>query len=151
MNTLKILGNTTKHWTNEEKEARAAAEDSLRRPETLLQIPDYVASDEVAMRFWIETLDMAEEIELYDNMDRNILGTYCLLMSRLLDLRAAYKVNRDLNIIDGKNVEMLRKTETLQLQYANRLGLTPESRARLARKRSIPEAKDPYDDLYGEA
>ena len=43
----------------------------------------------------------------------------------------------------------LRLLEASQLNYAGKLGLTPESRVRLAQK-IVPPETDPDDDLYGD-
>ncbi len=150
---IKILDNMTSHLTNEEKSKRSAAEDSLRRSDTNLQMPEYLQTDKNAVVFWDKTIREASEIVLYDTTDIDTLATYCKLMSRILYLNKQFDSivasGRMLDEDDMPLLRELRQQESLQKQYAVALGLTPESRARLARKRSIPEAKDPYDDLYG--
>ncbi len=148
MRNPKIIENITQHWSRDQIAARKAAEAELSRDDVKLIMPDYIAADEVAMKYWNSTLEMVQDIDLLDDLDTDTLGTYCILMSRITDLRAVYTKNRELNIFDNKNIETLRKAEAQQLQYAGKLGLTAESRARLAKKRSTPE-KNPSDDLYG--
>jgi P27 family predicted phage terminase small subunit len=143
---VKILGNTTKHWTNAEKQQRAAAEDGLRRENIKIRMPGYLKADKTAVYFWKKTIKEAADIELYDNTDADTLATYCQLMSRIIELREQAAKNKyDLDL-----AKELRQQEALQKQYASALGLTPESRARLARKRTAA-IKDDADDLYGEA
>lgn len=143
---VKILGNTTRHWTNAEKARRAAAENGLRRNNARLKMPAYLKADKDAVLFWRKTLKESAELELYDNTDADTLATYCQLMSRIIALRADLASDpRDLDL-----AKEIRQQEGLQKQYAAALGLTPESRARLARKRAVEE-KDEADDLYGEA
>lgn len=143
---VKVLENTTKHWTNAEKQQRTSAENGLRREKINIRMPAYLKSDKDAVYFWKKTIKEAAGIELYDNTDADTLATYCQLMSRIKYLRQRYETAKgDLDL-----AKELRQQETLQKQYASALGLTPESRVRLARKRTAA-IKDDADDLYGEA
>lgn len=151
---IKILGNTKKHWTNEEKAKRSAAEDGLRRDNVQLRMPAYLKTDKDAVSYWKKTIREAAELELYDNTDTDTLAAYCKIMSRIKYLNKQFDLvigsGRALFEDDMPLIREIRQQETLQKQYAIALGLTPESRARLARKRST-EVKDDADDLYGEA
>ena len=52
--------------------------------------------------------------------------------------------------LDGL-IGKLQGHEKTLLSYADKLGMTPEARARLARKRAAQEtARDPDDDLFGD-
>lgn len=151
MQNVKALGNLAGHLTNEEKEERKKREDMFSRESVVLQIPDYLEDDPIAQRFWCQICDDAEVFKLFDNLDCDILGTYCSIMSRIVLLRRKYasavKGHRKNSEILGISKE-LRFQESLQLTYAGKLGLTPEARMRLAQKIVIPE-DDPDDDLYG--
>lgn len=151
MQNTKALENMTGHMTNAEKEERAAREGMFTRDEIVLKMPEYLNDDEVARKFWEQICADAEEFKIFDNLDCDVLGTYCSIMSRVVMLRRKYwsavKGHRKNAEILGISKE-LRFQESLQLNYAGKLGLTPEARMRLAQKIVIPE-EDPDDDLYG--
>ncbi len=148
MRNPKMLDNITQHWSKDQIAMREAAEAELSRDDVNLIMPDYIAANKAAKKCWLSILKATEDVTLFDDLDIDILAAYCMIMSRLADLRAVYKANSKLKVFDNENIEAIRKTEALLLQYAGRIGLTPESRARLAKKRSTPE-KNPSDDLYG--
>lgn len=151
MQNIKAVGNVKGHLTNEEKELREASENLFSREGVELVMPEYLREDAVAQKFWEQICADAEEFKLFDNLDCDVLGTYCSIMSRVVMLRRKYW-----SAIKGhrKNTEILsiskelRFQESLQLNYAGKLGLTPEARMRLAQKIVIPD-DDPDDDLYG--
>lgn len=151
MQNIKAVGNVKGHLTNEEKEMREASENLFSREGVELVMPEYLQEDAVAQKFWEQICADAEEFKLFDNLDCDVLGTYCSIMSRVVMLRRKYW-----SAIKGhrKNTEILsiskelRFQESLQLNYAGKLGLTPEARMRLAQKIVIPD-DDPDDDLYG--
>ena len=151
MQNIKAVENVKGHLTNAEKEERAAREELFKRDEVSLVMPDYLADDDVARQFWEKICADAEEFKIFDNLDCDVLGTYCSIMSRVVMLRRKYA-----SAIKGhrKNAEILgiskelRFQESLQLNYAGKLGLTPEARMRLAQKVVVPD-DDPDDDLYG--
>lgn len=151
MQNIKAVDNLRGHLTNEEKEERAAREEMFSRDEVMLKIPEYLNDDDVAKSFWEQICKDAEEFKIFDNLDCDVLGTYCSIMSRVVMLRRKYwsaiKGHRKNSEILGISKE-LRFQESLQLNYAGKLGLTPEARMRLAQKIVIPE-DDPDDDLYG--
>ena len=151
MQNIKAVENVKGHLTNAEKEERAAREELFERDEVSLVMPDYLADDDVARKFWEKICADAEEFKIFDNLDCDVLGTYCSIMSRVVMLRRKYwsavKGHRKNSEILGISKE-LRFQESLQLNYAGKLGLTPEARMRLAQKIVITE-EDPDDDLYG--
>lgn len=151
MQNPKVLGNISGHMTNAEKEERERQENLFSRENVLLQLPDYLDGDKNAQKIWCQVTDNAEDFKLFDNLDADTLGSYCCITSRIITLRAKYtsavkghRKNADIMDISKE----LRLLEALQLNYANKLGLTPESRARLAMKITEPE-EDSDADLYG--
>ena len=151
MQNIKAVGNLEGHLTNEEKEERRKREEMFSRESVVLQIPSYLEDDPIAVRFWCQICDDAEDFKIFDNLDCDVLATYCSIMSRVVTLRKKYssaiKGHRKNSEILGISKE-LRFQESLQLTYASKLGLTPEARMRLAQKIVIPE-EDPDDELYG--
>ena len=120
-----------------------------------------------------------EGLALLDDLDSEMLAGYCsmlarrdqtiLLVSQLMDrLGVAGAVDKKnppgedseppmtpdalieaaskLDALTGK----LQALERNLLQYAEKLGLTPSGRARLAQKRAQAAAPDPDSDLFGD-
>lgn len=145
-------GNTAKHLTNAEKEAREIAEKVFEREETVsIQMPDYLADDIEGMRVWNKVLDDAEEFGIFDKLDAETLGTYCSVTSRIVTLRKKYRscANGHRKTSDLLEISKeLRLLEVEQLTYASKMGLTPESRVRLAHKMA-EKTEEFEDDFYG--
>ncbi len=151
MQNSKSSANITGHLSAEERAERERQENRFRRENVSMEMPEYLAGDDEGKKLWNRILSDAAEFALFDDLDRDALGTYCCITSRIVALRKKYW-----SAVNGhrKNSEILdiskelRMQEALQLNYAGKLGLTPESRVRLAQKASEPE-EDEGDDLYG--
>ena len=131
----KPLENQTKHLTNAEKAARQAAEEAyLPNRKAKLKMPEAVKADKAAASFWRSILKRMEGTGILDDLDAEILGIYCLGLSRRDEL---------------KEIKPLLALEKQLLAYADKLGLTPESRVRLARKRAAQET-EAIDPLFGD-
>lgn len=157
------IENMTRHMTNEERAARLAAEQSIQRQEVTLTCPPFV-SDAAAKKFWAQTIARMEGIELLDDLDSEVLGLYCVQLSRRNELerlrksavRAYRKAEKE---GDAHAPEYLDQADHLAgkvaalerqiLQYADKLGLTPAGRLRMARRRAENQAIDPDEDLFG--
>lgn len=159
------LDGTTKHLTNAEREARQAAEEACLPTRDLdpAKPPKALARDTAARKYWRATLERMAGILLLDELDTDILAVYCAQLSRRDRLN---RLSRDLMAsadradvppeqrleqlekLDGL-LKKLQKQEADLLQYAERLGLTPSGRVRLARSRAEHAAADP-DDLFGD-
>ena len=152
MQNVKSIENLQGHLTNEEKEQRERAENAFRRDEVLIQLPEYLNDDPEGQRIWCRVLEDAETFKLFDNLDAETLGTYCSVTSRIIALRKKYlscarghrktsdllDISRELRLLEGE-----------QLTYASKMGLTPDSRFRLARNLGGGEEEDFGEDLYG--
>lgn len=157
------VDNMAKHLTNEEKAAREAAEKSVRRECVSLTKPAFVVGS--AKKYWEQTLARMEGIELLDDLDSETLGLYCDQLARRDELerlrkQAVREYRRRMKADDApKALEFLGQADGLAgkvaslerqiLQYADKLGLTPSGRFRIARKRAGAIATDPDDDLFG--
>lgn len=152
MQNPKKVENLKGHLSNEELEERERQEGAFRREKVEIRMPESLSNDIIAQRIWAQTLSDAETFGIFDNLDSETLGSYCSIGSRIETLRQKYK-----SALNGhrKNADVLelskelRLLEALQLNYAGKLGLTPESRVRLAQK-LVPPETDPDDDLYGD-
>lgn len=153
MQNIKKTDNLAGHRSGEELEERRQREEAFRRDKSGIEIliPASISDDETAREIWEKVLADSEEFGIFDNLDGDTLGSYCSIMSRITSLRKKY-----LSALNGhrKNADVLdisrelRMLEGLQLNFAGKLGLTPESRLRLAQKVEVEEA-DPNDELYG--
>jgi P27 family predicted phage terminase small subunit len=107
-----------------------------------------------------------EGLAILDDLDSDTLGVYCVMMARykqqcaLLNqagkrLKEAGKdveaVEAAVAQIDAVSAKMTTLEKTI-LQYADKLGLTPSSRTRLAQKRAEQASAqiDPDGDLFGD-
>lgn len=161
----KLTENMTKNLTAAERAAREAAEAAVipRREAVSLEPPRNIASGNAgALKYWETILARLDGLELLDALDTEVLALYCDMLARRDQTRALFKrlsqraKRRDVSTAEiisitdemtGLN-RQLQSQERLILQYADRLGLTPASRAGLARKKAEPE-DDPYADLFG--
>lgn len=75
------------------------------------------------------------EINLFDNVDSRVLADFCRYQALLEE-------ELERSFPDGKKIDRLGK---LALSYAEKLGLTPTARARLAVKRA-----DQSDEIKNE-
>lgn len=164
----KALDNMAKKLSQAERQARAEAERDLMpdRSDIKLVPPSYIArGDNKALKYWNSILERMEGISLLDDLDAEVLGVYCSMLSRRDATQAMYKrllkesKAKDLSpetlaSIMGKLDSMLKQLQSQErtiLQYADKLGLTPSGRVSLARKRAanVTEDSDPDADLYG--
>jgi phage terminase small subunit len=164
------MENQSKHLTKAEKAARTEAErDTMPQREAVtLTMPGFLKGDERGKKYWEDILKRMEGVELLDDLDTEVLGVYCAMLSRRDAtgklLSVLHKEIRD-QMKNGANAEALaaladkldKLTGKLQgqertiLQYADKLGLTPAGRVSLARKRAAKAAEDtPEGDLFGD-
>lgn len=164
----KRIENMTKNMTLAEEQARIVAEAATipQRESLNIEPPSYVAKgDRVALRYWTQVLNRlsSANVDLLDDLDSEVLGLYCSMLSRRdLTCKMRKKLERQARSkdVDAKTLlglieqiqavdSQLRSQERLILQYADRLGLTPASRAGLAKKKATEAADDPDADLFG--
>lgn len=163
----KTLDVMAKNMTKAEIAAREAAEAAVLplRPLDAKRPPASLAGDTKARRYWREVLDSLEGTSILDGLDRDALSIYCSMLARrdymdLLCRRVLRESKEDTDHAESL-LELVSKLDTLLgklqthektlLQYADKLGLTPSGRVRLAKRRAAatlaPEAED---DLYGD-
>lgn len=167
---VKSLDNMSKNLTNEERALREQAEEGIipdRGRESRMEKPAIMTKNAVAGHYWKKILERMEGLVILDDLDSDALGVYCVMMARyeqqckLLSL-AAKQLNETkddpqsiadaaakLDAVSGK----MQSLERNILQYAEKLGLTPSGRVRLAQKRALAAADvktDPDGDLFGD-
>ena len=163
---VKRSDNLEKHLTKAEKEARQAAEADFLpdRPAQLKPPKGLKAKDPAAHRYWTSIVKRMEGLGILDDLDGEVLAVYCTTLSRrdsMQDLSRAMVSQVEETTSAKDKLEMmgqidsrmsrLNATEKQLLSYADKLGLTPESRIRMARKQAAQTgAADPNADLFGD-
>lgn len=167
---VKSLDNMRKNLTEEERQLREQAEEGVipdRGRESRMEKPAIMTKNAVAGRYWRKVLERMDGMVILDDLDSDALGVYCVMMARyetqckLLSLaskqlkdaqddpQAIADAATKLDAVSGK----MQSLERNILQYAEKLGLTPSGRVRLAQKRAqaAADAKvDPDGDLFGD-
>lgn len=164
---VKTTAMMAKNMTEAELEARLEAENEVlpdRGRNAQLVIPKLMAGNAAARRYWKQILERMQGLVILDDLDSEMLGVYCSMLAReeLLcrEFQAAAREVSKSDALDdrlaalGKLDAMSGKLQSLErniLQYAEKLGLTPSGRVRLAQKRAEAAAAevDPDGDLYG--
>ena len=142
---VKNVGNMTKHLTKKEREEREEASEKLKRSKVKLIAPERVKRNDGAAAYWKKYVKMLKGMEVLDDVDADVLGRLCLMLAR------ADKLQEAMEACDETPFDLLNRMESTErniLAYAQKLGLTPESRARLAKKIAEKPAEDPDADLF---
>lgn len=138
------IDNMKKHMTLAEKRARQEAEASMFRQKIRLTEPSKVKEDEIAHRYWLGIKRKMKGISLLDDLDADMLGEYCIMSARRDRLAEKFDA---FNPVDFDLLRLIQAQERIVLTYASKLGLTAESRARLAKKKA-EERQVEDDDLF---
>ena len=156
----KTLDNMSKHLTRSEIEARQSAEAGVMPTRFPRKPPAFIKAKTPERKIWDRVLADMKDYEILDCLDSDVLGLYCSKMVRWVEAQAAYTRLRkaadggdelskaDLKLLVSISSEM-QALEVGILAYATKLGLTPDGRARLARKLAEQEEDDPDADLFG--
>ena len=167
---VKALDNMSKNLTEEERQLRQEAEEGVipdRGRESSMEKPAIMTKNAAAGRYWKKVLERMDGLVILDDLDSDTLGVYSVMMARYEtqcklfslaakqlkdakdDPEAVAEAVSKLDTVSGK----MQSLERNILQYADRLGLTPSGRVRLAQKRAQAAAEartDPDGDLFGD-
>ena len=152
---VKTLDNMSKHLTKAEISEREIAEAML--PSRKLKKPKLIIQDKAAQKHWNRIVHDMEGLDIIDILDTDALAIYCAKVARRDDLQTKYLDWRERYRQDPENANlkvMISLSDSLQsiereiLSYASKLGLTPESRARLAKRIAEQDENDPDGDLF---
>ncbi|OGO26436.1 MAG: hypothetical protein A2136_05535 [Chloroflexi bacterium RBG_16_54_11] len=141
----KTYGNIKKHLTNTERDARQQAEGSLKRAKRpQLRCPKWL--DEDARKIFEETKKRLRGLELLDNADVEMLGIYCDAVAKYREASERLtRVDKDGLIVGtDDDIKACQSWARLVASYAEKLGLTPTARARLAKRKA---EKGPLDEM----
>ena len=144
-----------KHWTADEVEKREKAAKKVTRPKPKKpKVPDWLSAEERIV--WRSTLKNMEEFDILDKVDGEALAIYCNAVIKVRDLSRLIDEN-GYTVIGSRGGETVSPYVTAQqsyskilLQYADKLGITADSRARLAAKIANENDEDgDNDDMFG--
>lgn len=141
-----------KHWTKAEVERRTAAAEKLTRKKKMnLKMPAWL--DEESQKVWKKTVKDMKEFEIFDRIDEDVLATYCDAVARhkeatlLVREVGLTEVNSAGNNVQSAASKAQQSYARLMMQLADKLGITANARARLARKMA-EEGADQNADLF---
>ena len=153
---VKSLDNMSKHLTKAELDARSTQETAAM-PSRTPKKPKLIIQDKAAGKHWSRILKAMAGLEIIDVLDTDALAIYCAKLARRDDLQAKYLQQREGYAADQDLATLkamislsaeLQSIERDLLSYASKLGLTPESRVRLAKRMAEQEEYDPDADLF---
>jgi len=145
---LKTSENIRKHLTNAERAARQHAEGELQRAKRpQLRCPKWLDDD--ARKIFEETKHRLKGLQLLDNADVEMLGIYCDAVAKY---RAASKMltsldEKGLPLAGEDDIKACQSWARLIASYAEKMGLTPTARARLAKRKAEHGPVDPLEQL----
>ena len=151
----KRLENMDKHLTAAEIEARDQAERAAM-PSRLPKRPKSIGARSPERKVWDRVLRDMEGYNILDCLDTDALTIYCSQVCRWHALNEMARIRiddrddwtpADMKAFLNKDAEM-QQLERSILAYASKLGLTPDGRARLARRLAEQEPEDPDGDLF---
>ena len=157
---VKSLDNMSKHLTKSEIEVRGAQE-AAAMPSRMPRKPKLILRDKAAGKHWSRILRDMDGLEIIDVLDTDVLAIYCSKLSRRDELQEEYLQYRErlaqesdsstkikiIKLVISLSSE-LQSIERDLLSYASKLGLTPESRVRLAKRMAEQDEYDPDGDLF---
>jgi P27 family predicted phage terminase small subunit len=138
-----------KHWTVAEVQARQQAEESLtRKTKVRLKAPEWLSKE--ALQVWKRILKQTKGLQLLDNLDENMLAIYCDTMVKYQQLSGPrLDENGKPEVLSAEGIKALQAYARLLAGYADKLGLTPAGRARLA-KREADKKLDEFGEEFDE-
>jgi P27 family predicted phage terminase small subunit len=144
----KTIENIKKHLTNAERAARQQAEGEVtrhKRPQ--LRCPKWLDDD--ARKIFEETKKRLRGLQLLDNADVEMLGIYsdAVAKYRMASQRLSRVDKDDVLLATEDDIKACQSWARLIASYADKMGLTPTARARLAKRKAEREPLDPLEQL----
>lgn len=92
-----------------------------------MRVPPWLS--EAARHVWRNVIRRAKGLDLYDLLDTETLAVYCDAVAKYQELSSVPNPSMD-------TIKLTQAQSRIIAQYADKLGLTPQSRARLIKKRA---------------
>jgi len=132
-----------KHLTNAEKDARVGAEAGLERNKRVyLKAPKWLSAEAKAV--FDRTKAQLRELGILDSIDAEPLAMYADAVVKYRTMAKAMDPE------DTKAMAAMQAWSRLALSYAEKLGISPQARARLAKKRAEQQAPDDLEQLLND-
>ena len=139
----KTTENMAKHLTTAERNARQLAESQLKRNKRVyIKAPAWLGDD--ARVVFERTKAKLRGLEILDDVDADVLALYA-------DAVAKYQQTiKEIKPDDMKSILAAQAWSRLALSFAEKLGISPNARARLAKKRTEQQAPDDLEQLLSD-
>ncbi len=150
---LKSLENQSKHLTAAERAKRQLAEDSLQREGRVTMIrPAWLGPE--ASEIWKKTLQKMRgvKLQMLDNLDGDLLAVYCDACANYQKASAllSAKDEKGLPLATLDDVKSAQAWARIVFSSAEKLGLSPTARARLARKKAEDKPLDEFEQMLAD-
>jgi len=147
------------HLTVLQQQERKLEEEMIQAEADQLQKPPTWLRDAVAKKEWKRLVEQFTKLSVISNLDLNNLGAYCNAYSSYLaatkqlkkePLTIAY-TNKfgATNMIENPLIKIQIKYSDEMKKYSNLLGLTVDSRLKVARLK-LEKATDEIEDKFGD-
>jgi len=90
---------------------------------------------------WNRVITSAKDMELLDNLDTEILATYCLASGKIEETSST--------AITLESIKELQAWARIQKTCADGLGFTPAARAKLVKKKADEIEKNEFEKEFG--
>ena len=143
-----------KHWTASEVAARQEAGEQVQRKHRVtMKAPAWVKENPETLKVWQEIREKLKGIELLDNLDTELLAVYC---DAIVNYRESSKQLKAQIYKEGEArpapvddlVKIQQAWARIMVSFAEKLGLTPGGRARLAKKKA-EKIVDLFEEKFG--
>ena len=141
---LKTIANIRKHLSKAERQSRQAAERNLQRSRRVtLKVPDWLSDD--AKTIFQNTKKRLHGLDVLTSADADLLAMYS-------DAIARYQAGIKTLVGDvaPNEITAVQAWSRLALSYAEKLGISPTGRARLAKKKTEERPQDEMEALFAE-
>lgn len=143
----KSTDNMRKHLTNSERESRRAVEAGQRRKVRIsMHMPKWLSPE--AQQVWKDVRRKLKGIDLLDNTDAEMLAVYCDAYAQYKAASAILtKARVDHSVASKDDIAACQSWARLIGSLGEKLGLTPQGKARLARRKAKDEEPDELERL----
>jgi len=132
-----------KHLTNAEKDARQLAEEKLVRGKRVyVKAPAWLGED--AMLIFERTKRRMRTLGILDDLDADPLALYASAQAKYISMMKSIEPG------DTKGMTVAQGWSRLAQSWAEKLGITPQARARLAKKAAEQQPADDLEQLLND-
>lgn len=147
----------SKNLTKEEKAEKEIEEDLVKANSNQLEKPPKWLRDQVAKKEWKRLVEQFRTISVISNLDLNNLGAYCNAYSSYLDASKELAKQPQVveytnkfgatNFVENPYIKIQLKYSDEMRRYSSLLGLSIDSRLKLATIKSKETKQEIVDDF----